>query len=371
MGLACTGGAGEVGGTVLYRDPVVVTCANGTATVTPDAGVGVVSWEHTGTDPLFGAAVFAGEEQLGFQKRYWNIALGLTSGVNCSVEATATAASGGLTADTTPSGSPWPIVTWSVPLTDVNGDLVCTSHPLDGGGGVATVYDTAVPFAARLPFKLGSQPNPALSCKAILAAEPGSQDGVYYVDPLGAGATPVWCDMSGGGWTLVYRGTNAAGTNEGGTVNTAEAFGTTPILPTSSGQSKLSDAMINAMRSGAVANDLEMVMYRGAPLTLVGRSWHKSACTLASATDHAVGDVCLDSTTGGPTATSYQASGHHGVLTRWYVDGTIGYIWGVVGTHVGPMPGGTSGGSNLPTTYCTWYDTRTCPLDTALELWIY
>ncbi len=45
------------------------------------------------------------------------------------------------------------------------------------------------------------------SCKAALAATPGAPDGVYTIDPDGAGAQapiPVWCDMTtdGGGWTL-------------------------------------------------------------------------------------------------------------------------------------------------------------------------
>jgi hypothetical protein len=46
------------------------------------------------------------------------------------------------------------------------------------------------------------------SCKAILAAQPSSPSGLYWIDPNGPPATdahPVYCDMqtSGGGWTKV------------------------------------------------------------------------------------------------------------------------------------------------------------------------
>ncbi len=49
---------------------------------------------------------------------------------------------------------------------------------------------------------LGTFDNPAASCKAILDAGDAKGDAVYYLKS-GAEAVEAWCDMSGGGWTLV------------------------------------------------------------------------------------------------------------------------------------------------------------------------
>jgi len=56
-------------------------------------------------------------------------------------------------------------------------------------------------LALQVPREASSMP-----CASILAADPSATDGIYDV-PLGpTGAlVPVYCDMSGGGWTLVYK----------------------------------------------------------------------------------------------------------------------------------------------------------------------
>jgi cysteine-rich repeat protein len=67
--------------------------------------------------------------------------------------------------------------------------------PLSCGAGCK--YDTS-----KCTGPLGTINNPAASCKAILDGGWSTGNGVYY---LKVGNTPVkaWCDMAGGGWTLV------------------------------------------------------------------------------------------------------------------------------------------------------------------------
>ncbi|MCA9517516.1 MAG: hypothetical protein KC635_21395, partial [Myxococcales bacterium] len=149
VGLVCTGG--DAGGeTTLYRTALTVACgASGTAVVDPSAGPGNLAFGAgiSGTDGLlFGAAVYAGVQELGYATRYWNVLLGLGANAKgCTLTASATATSGALDGGATPAGSTWPAITWNVPLTDGAGGRLCGHHPLDGAGaeaGVATGYAT-------------------------------------------------------------------------------------------------------------------------------------------------------------------------------------------------------------------------------------
>jgi hypothetical protein len=231
-----------------------------------------------------------------------------------------------------------------------------------------------------LDARLRCQGEPATethrSCKAYRDENASSPDGLYRIDPDGSGPLApfqAYCDMTtdGGGWTLVYRATNHANTIENGMVRPG-AIGSPPFRADSVGHFKLADYSINELRSRAVANDLRVVVRQPGFTQWMGSSFHPSLCEFRTIPTHPVDDVCNRSTRNGPMDTNYVQSGHYGSLTRWYVDAELGYIWGggtLFGTHIGPVAGGQS--HSLPPTYCTYYDSRSCPIDSAFEIWAY
>src|SRR5688500_13893848 len=67
----------------------------------------------------------------------------------------------------------------------------------------------AMQVAAGSPVDASSAPS---SCRALLAQNPALPDGAYAIDPDGPrGAAPfvTYCDLRGGGWTLVLMAGSA------------------------------------------------------------------------------------------------------------------------------------------------------------------
>ncbi|TNF36950.1 MAG: hypothetical protein EP329_04330 [Deltaproteobacteria bacterium] len=269
LGLACTADVAAGGETWLYRDDVVVTCDAGTATVDPAAGPGTLSEgagiTSTGTAPLFSAAVYQGSEQLGFNKRYWNVLLGLApTAAGCNVTTSATASPTELVGGTTAEGSSWPYITWDVGVTATStAALTCTTHPVDGvapNDGVATAYTglgTPATFAAAFGPSLPSNPLGLCtvgqvdcayaSCRAIYDAGAGDTDDFYVIDPDGPStgdpAFEVYCGMTlpYGGWTLVGHYYS-----DGSTLPAGVAVGTTPVTVDGTASQVVADATIAA-----------------------------------------------------------------------------------------------------------------------------
>jgi len=169
LGFACTASV-ATGNTVLYLDNIEITCAAGSGlpTVIDTAGVGMVQDLDAAPNAnpdgyLFAAAVYRGQEGIG-NKRYWNVALGLNRAVfpdvgGCTLATRATASDALFDQGTTPAGTTYPLIQWNVPLSDAGGRL-CTSHPVNGGNGVAVVYTgLAAPasFDAAFAAAFGTQ----------------------------------------------------------------------------------------------------------------------------------------------------------------------------------------------------------------------
>ena len=83
------------------------------------------------------------------------------------------------------------------------GAATCTTEKGDGWTGKVACAKGCKAFdTSGCTAQLGSQSNPGATCKAILAAVPGANDGVYYLKAAGK-VFKAWCGMKDGGWTLV------------------------------------------------------------------------------------------------------------------------------------------------------------------------
>ncbi len=215
LAFACTAGAAPDGApepTHLYLDDVRVDCAGPPATsylINPSLGPGNLGGRAPG---LFQIATYRGQESLpGYSKCYWNTALGLdvetladpgVLGPDCTLHARGTASAAPLDGGHTPADAIYPVLTWSVPLTDDTGALVCDSHPLNGTpSGVATTYTDSS----------GEHFDCALDCVTGSVTCPGRA--VCDASPLGLD-TPITLSQSEGGAgapslvTLAFEGTD-------------------------------------------------------------------------------------------------------------------------------------------------------------------
>jgi hypothetical protein len=167
VAFACTAGQGGES-TNLYLDDIVITCDGSpnavppvpprTYTVTPSAAT---AGNHGALPPgVFQHATYFGTEDFqDIDKCYWNTAIGLDLANlehGCRLELRGTAAGQPFTTPPffhTPPDTVYPVIDWTVPLTDAGGALICGAHPLDGGNGVATTYTpfTGETFVNRYP----------------------------------------------------------------------------------------------------------------------------------------------------------------------------------------------------------------------------
>lgn len=168
----------------------------------------------------------------------------------------------------------------------------------------ADALDLSVtPFAGTLPTGwadtltgavsvAGPKAADGASCAAILAAHPGSPDGVYTVD--GGGGTPftTFCDMTtdGGGWTLVGK--------IGGRGTTSSEWLIAPVNPAQLVDPTIADGMI------ACANAVPLAVNAASEIRLANSArdkWVKwklpSGRTTATLWHHAAGQATISAAT--------------------------------------------------------------------------
>ncbi|MFO0745352.1 MAG: hypothetical protein U1F43_06730 [Myxococcota bacterium] len=144
LALACS--AGTDADTTLYLSSVEVRCGSELAVIDPSVGPGNLSdgngITQTGGTPLFGAAVYRGQDELGARSRFWNVVLGLNGSASCRVSATATAQAAGQAWSIPAGATVYPFIAWDAPLTGTSGERACARHAVNAGSEVATHYAT-------------------------------------------------------------------------------------------------------------------------------------------------------------------------------------------------------------------------------------
>jgi hypothetical protein len=157
--LACTAGPGSAVQTVLYRNPLAISCSgSSTVLVDPRGDGNAWSTDPAPSDVIYQAATYASAETITCggqpcQKRYWNVALGLdlSKATNCTLATSMTASNGDMASFSTPTASTYPVITVNVPLT-TSGALTCSKHPLNGTSLAAGVGTNYTPVATPAVF---------------------------------------------------------------------------------------------------------------------------------------------------------------------------------------------------------------------------
>lgn len=161
VAFACTSGADQP--TWLHHRPPEIVCPGRTI---PIVAIGPPGNHGSPAPGVFEVASYRAKESLApYDKCFWNTAIGLdvaALGPDCRLEATATASTGPLKDGLTPANAVFPILTWSVQLTDEAGALACSASALDApGSGVATRY-TSASAPAAFPFSMACSDAPTV-----------------------------------------------------------------------------------------------------------------------------------------------------------------------------------------------------------------
>ncbi|XP_060592860.1 microfibril-associated glycoprotein 4-like [Ruditapes philippinarum] len=78
-----------------------------------------------------------------------------------------------------------------------------TDNEIIYGKRTETVSTTYTQVGSLKTKRIHKQPEP-VDCLELFQ-QGFTEDGVYVIKPTGSSATDVWCDMTGGGWTVIQR----------------------------------------------------------------------------------------------------------------------------------------------------------------------
>lgn len=222
MALACTSGRdtqGNAEDTWLHLTNVVVECgpANNRQTYTLSPG-GTPGNQGQVQPVFFQTALYKGEEELeGYDKCYWNMALGVNEGngaIDCRVIAQGTASDTSWTDGQdedgkTPTNTIYPYVSFDVTITNAEGNLDCgaiQSHGLNAAGsGVKTAYTSFEGSTFTHEWRCGSTTvtTEKLSCGGLYPNQP-AESGASFVQ------TPAGVQVAfGNSWSPLYAMPNS------------------------------------------------------------------------------------------------------------------------------------------------------------------
>jgi hypothetical protein len=220
--LACTAGPGGAGPTELFRNLLVITCADGSSVALDPALPEGNAWvsDPDPADAVWQYAVHAGTEALpcgngSCNKLFWNVAFGLDTDLDDCVLTTRMSAGrlGSLEDLTTPADSTWPFIDVLLTLTDGAG-LVCDQHPLGGLDGAVETDDTRVDAPETFDFGFDGVGFTTSTFGGVVV------DGLrLLIDPsrpdsVTAGSATAY-DLSGNDFHGTFRNPNGVATNLG------------------------------------------------------------------------------------------------------------------------------------------------------------